>query len=126
MHLARTLSPIMLLLAGAVAADAGKVYRWVDAAGHVHYSDQADLSAHEVKKNAPVTAQAPAHESADAAGDARAQECQSKKELLISYRRAEKVTETDALGNTHEYSPDEKQKLIELTEKSIHDLCSPQ
>ncbi|MDB5987662.1 MAG: hypothetical protein JWR16_2715 [Nevskia sp.] len=122
---ARTLF-LLVLLTGAVHADTGKVYRWVDSVGHVHFSDQADLSAHEVKKNAPAASKAPVSDSSEVSdGGVRAQECQRKKEQLITYRHAAKVTETDGLGNTREYSPDEKQKLIELTEKSIHELCNP-
>ena len=126
MPVARILALAMLLLASTVKADPGKVYRWVDQGGHVHYSDQAEPSAQEVRKNAPPTAIAPASENTDAVSDARAQECQHKKEQLITYRNASKVTETDGLGNTREYSPEEKQKLIELNEKSVHELCSPE
>ncbi len=125
-----THAPIVLALAVAgAAADSGHVYRWTDQAGHVHYSDQADAAANEVK-NKPVAGTKPVQPDPSNAtatsDDPRAQECQRKKEQLITYRHAAKVTETDGLGNTREYSPDEKQKLIELTEKSIHELCSPE
>jgi len=114
-----------LLLASSVGADTGKVYRWVDARGQVHYSDQADLSAHEIKQKAPVTSSAPTPDTAGSNDTGSTNACQSKKEQLISYQHAAKITETDGLGNTREYSAAETQKLIELTEKSIHELCSP-
>lgn len=118
---------LLLLSAAGAAADAGKVYRWVDSGGRVHYSDQPAPSANEVKL--PTSAAAPRPVAAVDPGrgtdDARSKECQTRKDQLVAYRAASKISETDSLGKVHEYSPEEKQKLLEATAKSVQDLCGP-
>jgi len=120
---------IALLLSGSVLADTNKVYSWTDSAGNIHYSDQTQANAHEVKTAPPPSSQAvttggTSYGASD--DDAHAQECQHKRDQLTTYQNASKITETDALGKTREYSPEEQQKLIDITTASIHDLCTPQ
>jgi len=125
----RNLALIPLLLSGSVLADTNKVYSWTDSAGNIHYSDQTQANAHEVKTVPPPSSQAtPGGTSGTALADddAHAQECQHKRDQLTTYQNASKITETDALGKTREYSAEEQQKLIDLTTASIHDLCTPQ
>jgi hypothetical protein len=43
---------------------------------------------------------------------------------LDSYNKAAKVSETDSLGNVHEYSDEEKKKLIEQTKTKVDEKCS--
>jgi hypothetical protein len=107
-----------LLVAGAAAAD--KVYRWVDRQGQVHYSDQPAPNAQEVEINAVAPAAAIA---SDEAAARRAAECQRKREVLVRYQNAAAITETDALGNTRQYSSEEKQKLIERTQAWLDQNC---
>ncbi len=125
----RKLGWIALLLSGSVLADANKVYSWTDSAGNIHYSDQTQANAHEVKTAPPPSSQAVTTggtSSAASDDDAHAQDCQHKRDQLTTYQNASKITETDALGKTREYSPEEQQKLIDMTAASIHDLCTPQ
>ena len=41
----------------------------------------------------------------------------------MTYRGAAKITETDSLGETREFDDSQRQKLIERTEKAVHDAC---
>jgi len=123
----KTALSMLLLIVGAANAFAdGKLYRWVDANGGVHYGDQPVGSAQEVEPKSVQSAKSTDTTAAQAPlapGGASAEECQRKRDQLGSYRTAGKVSETDGLGNTRDYTPEEKQKLIEITEKSVHDLC---
>lgn len=116
--LLRTLAITALLTVTLSAAAAAKLYRWTDAQGHVHYSDQPGGNAREIDPKAPAAVPAVAAASSPDAGA-----CQKKKDQLASYRGATTITETDGLGQTREYSDAQKQKLIETTEKSIHEVC---
>jgi hypothetical protein len=126
--------PYMKIFAAAVlvlsmvdASRAGSVYRWVDKQGNTHYTDHLP----------PDTSGAPVHvDSAPASGDAAAaaaakpakatdnsDECQKIKDKLTNYKAASKISETDALGNTREYSDEERQKLIDLTAQKVKAAC---
>ena len=107
-----------LLFAGAAAAD--QVYRWVDKNGQVHYSDQPAPNAQAVEINSVPSTAAPAVSEIAAQ---RAAECQQKRELLTRYQNAAAITETDALGSTHTYTAEEKQKLIERTQSWLELNC---
>ena len=111
----------VVTLVAALNADAagGKLYRWVDKDGHVHFSDQPAPAAQEVKAKLPNSADAATAVDADK----QAADCQRKKDQLAAYRSAIKVSETNSIGQTREYSEDEKAKLIELTEKSVREAC---
>lgn len=98
------------------------VYRWVDKAGQAHYSDQPAPDAVEITV-APATVQPPP-EAASAAAE-RAADCKRKKDQLEAYKTADSLSETDALGNVRKYTPEEKQKLVELTQKKVDEACAP-
>lgn len=123
----------LLLAAAAVQAGDGKLYRWTDAQGHVHYGDQPTANAKPVTpKVLPGTAPAP-DGTAPATAPAKPasvattpDECQRQKDLLSSYRSAAKISETNSLGETREYSDEQKQKLIEVTEQNVAKACGPQ
>lgn len=136
-------STLMAVLCGAaaLAAQAGEVYKWVDPAGRIHFSDlpqpgwqRVDLrtSGSSAPGSASVATSA-ADEAEPANGDAaasvaareklRAEECARAKDKLESYRRAAKIVERDGLGNEKEYSTEERLKLLELTQKNVTELC---
>lgn len=118
------------------AAAAGTVYRWVDAAGQVHYSDSPQVGAKAVSVRAgagiesPAAAESSAPETpapgtatiAKLAPDAAA--CEKKKQDLASYKSAAKLSQRDALGKVHEFTPEERQKLLEITQGEIDQLCT--
>ncbi len=122
-----------LAMALANIANAGTVYRWVDKQGNAHYTDQlpADISAAPVTVNAPpastdASASSAAAKNAAAAKTDNSDECQKAKDKLVTYKAAAKISETDALGNTREYSDEDRQKLIDLTSQKIKSACGEQ
>lgn len=118
---------VLLLIAAATAQAEGKVYRWTDAQGRVHYGDQPAGNAQPVAPKVP-TLEAPASGEASparkTAGALPLGTCEEKKAQLASYRRAAKITETSALGETREYSAEQKQQLIERTEAAVKEACA--
>ena len=120
------LAAASLLLCAATGADA-TLYRWVDKDGHVHYGDQAAANAKPINPN-----MLNGGEDASVAGsDAKAAEaakqaaaCKTKNDQLTQYKAAATVTETDALGNVHEYSPEQKDQLVAKIQKYIDEHCA--
>lgn len=119
----QTLRPLLaaLLLAAlvpGVAAD-GRIYRWVDAQGRVHYGDQPARGASEVRvprvdaSGSPAPA-APAISQAD---------CDRTRAELDNYRQAKDIVERDALGKERRYTPEERQQLIAITEGKLAAAC---
>ncbi len=116
----------LLWACSAAAADA-TLYRWVDKDGHVHYGDQAAPNAKQVnpKRLGNEDADASAGDAAAAAASAKqAAECQSKNDQLGRYKSATSITETDALGNTRDYSAEQKDQLVAKTQQYIDAHCS--
>jgi len=122
-----TILPCLLVVASLFAAlptlADGKVYRWTDSQGHVHYGDQPSGNAREVAPKAPPANPGDPAAKSTAAAAPSAEECQRKKDQLATYRSAGKITETSALGETREFTAEQKQKLIEKTEQAIRDTC---
>ncbi|MBL6752068.1 MAG: DUF4124 domain-containing protein [Nevskia sp.] len=111
------------LLFAASALAEGQVYRWVDQTGQVHYGDQPPPTATLINPLPAAAAPAPAAPAADSQAAKQAEECKRRKDQLGVYKTAASVSETDALGNVHQYSPEEKQKLVERTQKYVDDNC---
>lgn len=106
-----------------VSALAGPVYKWVDAAGRFHFSDtpQPGWTRVDAGRVNTVTAEVPAD---DGQGEAeRAAQCKQKQDTLASFRNSSKVIERDALGVEREYTPEQRQKLIDLTERQVREAC---
>ncbi len=112
-----------LLLAAAAAQAEGRVYQWKDRNNVLHFSDTAPLSAQEVKPK-PTSSGLDAGARL-ASSSVNEQVCAQKKAQLASFVSAGKVTETNALGETREYSEAERQKLIESTEDAVRAACGP-
>ena len=115
-----------LLWCAAAGADA-TLYRWVDKDGHVHYGDQPADNAKQVNPKRL------GGDAGDSAGDAaaaataakQAAECKSKNDELARYKGATSITETDALGNTRDYTAEQKDQLVAKTQKYVDEHCPP-
>ena len=115
----------VLAAASAAAADP-TLYRWVDKDGHVHYGDQpAGGNAQTINPKVMGGGDAGSGTSdADAAAAAKqAAACKAKSDELTRYQGATSITETDALGNTRDYTPDQKDQLVARTQKYIDEHC---
>jgi len=112
----------LALVSAAHAQGSGKhTYRWTDDKGRVHYSDVPAPKSErvDVKASGKVSA-VPAEV---AAAEARARECQRRKDQLASYNGASDISETDSLGNTRSFSEAEKKKLVERINQQVKDVC---
>ncbi|NKF22035.1 DUF4124 domain-containing protein [Solimonas marina] len=123
----KTSAPAYLLLAAcaaltAGAASAGPVYKWIDPAGRVHFSDTAQPGWKRVTVG-DANGATPAPTDAPAAASADSSDCQQKRDTLDNYRRASKIVERDALGNEHSYSDDQKQELVARAEAQARSAC---
>lgn len=99
---------------------AGNLYRWVDAQGQVHFSDQPHDNAQRLNLHVPdaaASAQPPPAAAIDGAA------CKQDKARLARYRKATTITETSSLGKTHTFTPEEMQKLIARTQESVNKTC---
>jgi hypothetical protein len=116
--------PIMLALLGiCAAAHAGDVYKWVDAAGNVHYGDRPKQDATQVDAK-PTSG--PGNSEADVkTAQTKTAACEDKRKQLESYKKAATIKETDSLGRTREYTPDERKQLVEKTEQQAAEACKP-
>lgn len=121
MRMARVMAlGLALAMAPAMAA---QVYKWVDAGGRIHYGDQPQPGWKRVDVNAPPASPAPGAASVQY-GPVDKVACEQKRKDLESYQQAARLVERDALGREKEYSPEDRKKLIELTQKQADDTCS--
>jgi len=113
----------LILLAIPVAASAG-VYRWVDADGHVHYTDKAEANADpiDVRTGKPKDVQ-PEGASSEEQQSLKKADCEQKKKQLDSYKSAVKIIETDSLGRKHEFSAEEQKQLLDKTQQEMQQAC---
>ncbi|HWU67676.1 MAG TPA: DUF4124 domain-containing protein, partial [Stenotrophobium sp.] len=119
----RCLSAVLLLTLAAPAM-AGAVYQWTDAQGNVHFGDNPAQGAKKLNLD-PADGSAPPQDAA-AREAQRAADCSRKRDQLTTFKSAARIVEKDALGNEHEYTGDERTKLIELTQKQVDTACSDQ
>jgi hypothetical protein len=108
------------MLAALVSAPvlAGNVYKWVDAQGRFHFSDTAEPGWRRVDVSPTVVDGGPSPQTA-VADDKRATECRQKRDALTGYKTASRIVERNSLGVEHEYTPEERQKLIAMTEQQL-------
>lgn len=107
------------------AASAGPVYKWVDPAGHFHFSDtpQPGWKRVEVRSANAATSEIP--QIAGGVDDTqRALDCKQKRDTLAGYRKASKIVERDALGQEREYSDEQKNQLIARAEQQAQNACA--
>lgn len=103
-------------------ASAGSVYRWVDAKGRVHYGDPSSAQAGAVEVK-PGGATAPSIQPPRPAL-VSAPECEDRRRQLNRYREAGQITETDALGQQHEYTDAQRLELIRIAEQKVQQACT--
>lgn len=113
---------LTLAMAPAMAA---QVYKWVDAGGRIHYGDQPQPGWKRVDVNAPPASAPPGAAPAPVQyGSVDQAACEQKRKELESYQKAARVIERDALGREKEFNPEDRKKLVELTQKQVDDTCA--
>lgn len=120
----------LLVMGVASAASGDRIYRWKGADGKTHFGDTPPASAQEVRNfdgkvggpsnSPPPPSGPPLTEEQIAARDA---DCVTKREQLKTYRSAVRLVERDALGREHEYTPEERQQLVQRVENDIQTVC---
>jgi opacity protein-like surface antigen len=129
----RTLLGALLLSGLCAVAQAGDIYKWVDAKGRFHYSDVAQAGWTRVDDKTG-TARASSEDSdgenregdeeqASTAAARRAADCARAQEQLRTYRSATRIVERDSLGREKEYSDEDREKLLVVTEQQIASNC---
>ena len=114
---------VLALCAGAVSA--AEVYRWVDRDGVVHYGDKPKHDAEQLDVRPPGGGSPAADDEAAKAAQARIAECEKQKAQLDLYRKAPSIKETNSLGQTHEYSAEERLKFLSLMQQKVTEACAP-
>lgn len=121
------------LLLCCAAVQAGPIYKWIDPAGRIHYGDQPQPGWKRVEVNAPPSSGGPAQadkpagaatESGAAALAPDAEQCENKRKSLESYQKAARLVERDSLGREKEFTPEDRQKLIDLTQQQVDQACA--
>lgn len=119
------------LLLCCAMAQAGPIYKWIDPAGRIHYGDQPQPGWKRVEVNAPPSSGGPAPaakpDGAVASGGSAlepdAAQCESKRKSLEAYQNAARLVERDSLGREKEFTPEDRQKLIDLTQQQVDQVC---
>jgi len=114
---------LLVLAALSTAASAGPVYKWVDKSGRFHFSDTPQPGWTRVGVGLPNAMNTESLEGDDPGSEARAAECQKRRDLLASYRGAERIIERDALGNEKEYSAEQRLQLVARAEQQVAEAC---
>lgn len=114
---------VMLPLTWPLSTAAQSVYRWVDAQGRVHYGDPASAPPG-AKRLSPRTMSTVATTPAPLPLPKQAEACVQARERLTRYESAERIVETDSLGEQREFNPEARERLIALTELEAQRLCN--
>lgn len=117
----------LLLCGAALAQQSQTLYRWVDKDGHVHYGDNAALAPNAKPVNPNMLNGGEDNSSVnDAAAAGKQANCKAKTDDYNRYKSASSITETDALGNSRTYTPEEKDKLLERKRQDLSSSkCDP-
>jgi hypothetical protein len=133
----RTTLVALALCAVVSSADARYVYRWsengvdhysdVERAGaeRIWVSDDGKSGSHGPAKAAPAEAEP---DPAAALKDPKSPEfkkmrCEQRSAQLKQFEGASKLTERNAAGEEHEYTPEEREKLIAQTKADVERYC---
>lgn len=125
----RKLQPLLWLALAVpmLALAETSVYRWVDAQGRVHFGDPASApSAAERLNPPPATTSAAVVDGTSPETERQPDdgECTRARTRLTTYLAAERVIETDALGQQREYSGDQREQLIARAELAANQACN--
>lgn len=123
----------LLLLLLPVLAQAQAVYRWVDAQGRVHFGDPASApsgaKAVQITGSTGVTDVPPppsppalAIESPEEGADPDA--CLRARAQLSTYQTAERIVETNSIGEEREYTEEAREQLIVRAEIAAQRACA--
>lgn len=129
MHISKWMA-IGLMLA-ATPGLAGQVYKWVDPAGSVHYSDQPQPGWKPMTVKTPASAAEPlppteGKGASPSRAVASALDCTRKQRELAAYQTSPKIVQRDVFGKEKEFSPEDREKLIALTQQQADQLCAGQ
>lgn len=117
---AQTLLASLVALTSPFAALAeGRIYQWLDANGVEHFGDTPPASGRSIKvkqTSSGINAGAQLPSIDEAA-------CAAKREQLKTYQLAARLTETNALGESREYTEAERLQLIAGTEAQTRAVC---
>lgn len=117
------LAALLGLLLAQAAGAGERTYRWTDEKGRVHYSDVKNAKSQQVEiKPGSGVSDAPKESAASQAS--RQLECQRKRDQVAIYNSSAQISETDNLGNTRTYSPEERQQLIDRAQQAVQAACS--
>lgn len=128
----RLLALLLVCLLVAGPASAGKVYRWVDAQGRVHYGDRPAPGARDLQQldtprpaagAAAVSEIEATPEALESEAIARAEACAGKREQLKNFETATVLIEKDNLGREREYTAAERARLLERARAEVQNLC---
>lgn len=129
---------VLALCAVVSSADARYVYRWSEN-GVDHYSDVERAGAERIwvsddgkggRGPAKAAPEAAAPDPAAALKDPKSPEfkkmrCDQRSAQLKQFEGAGKLVERNAAGEEHEYTPEEREKLIAQTKADVERYCGP-
>lgn len=128
-----TLCACVLALASLVPPATAQVYRWVDDAGQVHYSDKRPTDAERQASDAQSVTFAPgstaaaaarqAEQRAAQASEVQAERCQQARSQLDTYTRAVSLVRTGPDGQDVELLPEERVALIQRAQDKVAAAC---
>lgn len=107
---------VFALLSGTAAA-ATEAWRWVDKNGTVHYGDTAHPDAKPIDVK-PASGNGPTPQAIQ-----RAEDCKRQKGELETFRAAASLSEVDEKGKLRQYSPEERQKYLDVAEQKMNETC---
>lgn len=142
----------MVLCLGSGAVIAGKIYKWTDEAGNVHYGSEKPADA-EAEKMKVDTSKTGVNRGADALDKQKQEEddeaqrikeegvpaqppvpslpmkevkrrCQAAKQDLATIQSRGQLRERDAKGNTRYVGEEERQRRIKAAKKQIREYCN--
>jgi hypothetical protein len=116
---------LLLGSAGALAQQSPTLYRWVDKDGHVHYGDSAQVPGARPVNPKLLNSGEDTAAGADerkASADKQA-ECKRRADDYVRIKNASDYTETDGLGNSRSYTPEELDKLRERKRQDLVNHC---
>ena len=142
----------MVILFSSSAVTAGKIYKWTDAEGKVHYGSQKPAGA-EVEKMKVDTSKTGVDRGAKALDDLKQgvddeaqrikeegippeppvpslptkevkKRCQSARQDLATIQSRGQLRERDEKGNTRYVSDEEKQRRIKAAQKQVREYCN--
>ena len=129
------------LIFSVFAANAGGVYRWVDASGKVYYGDQPpnNVQTSKVNTNRPGVALPSDKKQDEPASEPTNLEnfvpdpklvdtaaCGAARERLVTYRDSPTLVETDSLGNKRTFTESERSLVIERASSEMRLACGGQ